>query len=242
MNDLIRQLGELCEVDKSAQALREQLALYPKMLSDLDAREQIFLEKRKAGKDELAKAKDAWRKAELEVRSLGEQIQKYLQHQSQVKTNKEFTALTQEIDGVKAKIDAMESLGLEALETETKAEEELKNTEKELQALANEINEERSRIKSQITEKEDHLKQEEDEHRRRAEELPEELRDMYELLNERFPGSAIVPVKNNCCGGCSMNLVSQVLLDVRRGEVSARCENCARLLYAAEGAEVSKPG
>ena len=132
---------------------------------------------------------------------------------------------------MKAKIDAAEEEGLGALEEQERFEKRVKESGDDLDRLREELKTERARIAGQVGDKEAQLEKNEAEHRRRVEDLPEDHQEIYDLLNERYPGTAVVPVKEGGCGGCSMNLVTQRVLDVRRGEISVRCDHCARILY-----------
>ena len=154
-----------------------------------------------------------------------------VRNQSKVKTNKEYAAITAEIDGTKAKIDAAETLGLEALEVEENAETEIEETGKANEVLKKELDEERARIEAQIKEKNARLAENQDEREKRIEQLPLEFQDLYQPLNDLHVGSAVVPVTEGSCGGCNVGLTSQRILDARKGDGSARCENCGRILY-----------
>lgn len=241
MNEFVQNLVDLGEVDSQSQTLREQLALYPKMLADLDRREETAKGKLQQAKQDSDKAREAARNAERDVEVLREQINKYLMQQSSVKTNKEYVALNGEIDTVKAKIDNLDQKGLEALENEESAEEAIGVAEKALQALQEELAEERRRIQGQIDEKQRFLKEGESEHQRRAEALDEETREIYELINEKYPGDALAQVSAGSCAGCGMKLVTQLVLEARRGETIARCGFCQRILHDPAGLAASNP-
>jgi predicted nucleic acid-binding Zn-ribbon protein len=179
MRDLLPQLVDLNDVDKSAAQLREQLQLYPRMLTDLDRKEEAARARRDRAKDQLAHAREARRKAELEAVSLREKILKYQAQQALVKTNKEYAAITEEINAVKAKIDEVETGGLEALEQEDSAGSELKQAEAALERESKEFQAERRRIQDQVQEKESRLNQLVEEHRRRVEQLPEDFQELF---------------------------------------------------------------
>lgn len=233
MNPVIKQLVELTAVDRAAQALREQLALYPKMLADLDTSESALSKREADAKTRFKAGREALRKVELDIAALKEQITKYTLQQGQVKTNKEYHAITEEIQGVKSKIDVLETSGIEHVVAEEEADDQEKAAARELNELKKEHTVERSRIQKQIEEKQARLKEFEAEHASLVAALPEENQELYELLNHRYPGTGVVPVRDGSCGGCNVHLVSQYALDARLGEKIVRCDNCTRILYDA---------
>lgn len=53
---------------------------------------------------------------------------------------------------------------------------------------------------------------------------------LYDKLRRRPGGSSVVMIKGAECGGCGVELTSQMVQQARRGEVSA-CPTCGRILY-----------
>lgn len=231
MNPVLPKIVDLTVIDREAQALREQLALYPAMLAELDRLEAAAAAREAEAKERHKAARDVVRKSELDIGTLREQINKYILQQAQVKTNKEYHAITEEIQGVKTKIDALETKGIENVELEEQAQADIKKAQDELAALKKEHGAERDRIARQIADKEARLKELEAEHNARLAELPDELQEPYEILNQSYPGSAAAPVRDGGCGGCNTKLVSQRVLDAKLGERIVRCDNCNRILY-----------
>ncbi len=60
---------------------------------------------------------------------------------------------------------------------------------------------------------------------------PEPLR-RYEVLEERYGKTALVPVKNSVCTGCFIRQPGSGLIEV--GEEIYQCQHCGRLLYRPE--------
>ena len=53
----------------------------------------------------------------------------------------------------------------------------------------------------------------------------------YEKILEKKNGLAIVPITNNVCGGCYMNVPPQTVNELRMHDKVVICELCARLLF-----------
>jgi predicted nucleic acid-binding Zn-ribbon protein len=147
MDPLLPQVIDLCELDREIHDLDEQLERYPKTLADLDARERAAVDRTAAAKSEHERAREARRKAELDVRALRDKIAGFALQQSRVKTNREYDAIKAEISAVEARIDEAEGRGLEALEIEERAEREMREAAEAVERLKGELAEERARIR-----------------------------------------------------------------------------------------------
>jgi uncharacterized protein len=236
MNDVLRQLVELTGVDQELVKTREQLGHYPAMLARMEAAEAAEQHQIDQMETVLKAARHDRTQAEKEVGALREKIQKYLGQQASLKTNKEYQAMTAEVDQTRAKVDDWETRGLEALEREEASESRRKQARLRLEAMQRDHAAERRRIEEQSTEKQERLSRLQAERLRRLETLPEPQRDQYELLNEHFPGMACAPLEGESCGGCHWHLVAQTCQVVRLGHEMIECDHCRRLLYAREDA------
>lgn len=231
MRDYLPQLIDLCELDRSIHELREQLHLYPGLLKGLEAKEKQAKREIEAIQERFKRSREGRRQAELDAASLREKIRKYKIQQGQVQTNRELEAIVHEIETLEAKIDGLDSFGLESLEAEERAQEQLGDAEDRRRKLVEENDRERARISEQTERKRRELATLQQEQAQRMARLPEDIRDLYEILNQKYPGTAVVPVKEGACGGCSMGLVRPRITEVRRAERAVRCDNCTRLLY-----------
>lgn len=242
MDELLGQLLELCELDAEAHALRGQLALYPQMLAESERREAEAKSNLERSRKLFEKFHERRRSAELEVATHRERIAKYQAQQNQVKNNKEYEAINEGIRTAKEKIDGLDFEGLEALEQEEAEQAAIVVHRETLQDVQTEAASERERIAAQQAAKSGQLAEREHERERLIGRLPEEYREPYALLDEKYPGSALASIVNGACSGCSMNLVTQRTAEVKRGTVGVRCDNCARILYDAAMREAGKSG
>jgi hypothetical protein len=234
MNDLLRRLVELTEVDRELVKTGEQLAKFPAMLTKMEAEEAEARRTIEEAGAALKTARQSRQQAEKEVGGLREKIQKFQSQQTSVKTNKEYEAITHEIEGTRGKIDEWETRGLEELMREERAQDRRDAAQKKLEALLAAHAAERDRIENQQREKTERIADREAERARRVAALPDDWQEQYILLNERFPGTASVKLEGESCGGCHWHLVAQTVQEVRAGEGITECEHCRRILYASD--------
>jgi uncharacterized protein len=149
----------------------------------------------------------------------------------QLKTNKEYTAMQQEIAGFKADQSLIEDEILALLDQMDAAKTALV---REQGALAEKKSVMES-TKQELTQEGQQLERElADLQTQRAEksgQVPAHVLSRYERILSNREGVALVPVAHESCGGCSMSVPPQVVHQLRVGEELITCESCARILY-----------
>ena len=159
-----------------------------------------------------------------------EKLSKYEEQLYQVKTNKEYDAITTETEEVKEKITESEDEVL-------KIEEELENAEntiielgEEIESLASELEENKIELKKTMVataEEENLLKQEREIIVNKS--GPEIIKN-YELVRKARDGQGIAQIKDNVCGGCYSFLPPQKVVEVKKMKKIYTCEYCGRIL------------
>lgn len=173
-------------------------------------------------------------KADVDILTLTEKIEKLKEQQFEVRSNKEYDALTKEITHAENQIEKLKKqmtelegrLQVAKSDMETLAE-ELKNIESELKEKQKELEE-----VSAINQNEE-LKFK---HEREKILVRIEKSDlvMYERIRKAKDGLAVVPVRRGSCGGCHNRIPPQRLLELRQHEKIFKCERCGRILVSDE--------
>lgn len=161
-------------------------------------------------------------------------IKKYTLQMYQVKTNKEYTALQEEIGRIKADNSIIEEAVIKILDQVDAANKEiakerefLKKEEVSLNETKKNLNEEAGRIKAELGS----LKAQRAE---LAAKVDKAILVKYERIISGKDGLAVVPIANESCQGCFRMMPPQVINEVRMKNELVFCENCARILYIEE--------
>lgn len=237
----------LAEMARREEAARARLA---REKDDLEA----FREEAAAEKKLLDEALKEHKSLDLDLGKIEEQTRKYSTQMYDVKTNKEYTALKDEIDKNKAEASKMEDriLHLMLREDELKGTAgrravELKEKTGALSALEAEVSALLGRMAS---EREGLLAQ----RRERAGALAPRLLERYERIRQLRGGSSVARVteapggREAACGECHMTIRPQIIVEIYKGEELIACESCGRILHLdmqpspAAGAESDRPG
>jgi len=226
---ILEQLVELQELDREIIQARKQAAALPQKIKALDARlaeEEKVFEELAAQTTDTSKRR---RQLEREMRDLEEEVERHKKRLMEVKTNKEYAAVNQEIGLLREKIDAIETEILEMIEAEEAHEKRVAHERERLEQLRSQVEKERQRIRERIAEKKEKIKRLAAERERQRTKIPADVLALYDRLFERHPGDVVVPAVRNHCGGCHINLVSQKMLEIRQMKRIVQCEGCLRI-------------
>ena len=230
LEQVLKQLVELQELDSKLMHLESLKGDLPHQVSllraDLDkARSEL---EDSQNKNVLYKRERGI--AEMEDKALEGKQKKYEAQLFQVKTNREYDAVTHEIEGVKEQITTKEGRILELMDLE----EETKTTTEQLTETI-------GKMETKLLEKEKQLKEklaktEKDEARLHDQRdkvhrvLTPRMLSTYDRIRKAKTGFVVAPVVKRGCGGCFKSLPPQRIVEIRQMNKIYLCEVCGRIL------------
>lgn len=232
----LRLLREFQDLEREIAALEAAAREIPKVLQSLEG-EMATSRAEQAEREARRKSLERERlKRESDVEAERDRLRKAQGKQLEVKTNKEYTALLHEIDGIKGKIDRLETEILELMESaETAAEEihqgagRLREREAEAEGRKKEETEKLHRMETRLAELREI-------HRRLSGGInPEWLTEYRRVKAAR--GWAVAGLNGNICGGCHQSLMPQLIHQVKHGDEVLACPHCNRILYPPDEAQ-----
>lgn len=181
--------------------------------------------------------------ADSEIVGLRQRLEKYKSQQFAVRSNREYDALTREMDGASEAITRLEK-EMEQLEAQaTNARTELAEIDVRIEAAKTHLEEKRVALAeiSKLTEDEElHFQHE---RQKAVTRISKQDLAAYERIRKAKKGMAVVPVKKGACGGCYNRVPPQKLLELRQNERMYTCERCGRIIVSDEIVELAaKPG
>lgn len=181
--------------------------------------------------------------ADSEIVGLRQRLEKYKSQQFAVRSNREYDALTREMDGASEAITRLEK-EMEQLEAQaTNARTELAEIDVRIEAAKVHLEEKRVALAeiSKLTEDEElHFQHE---RQKAVTRISKQDLAAYERIRKAKKGMAVVPVKKGACGGCYNRVPPQKLLELRQNERMYTCERCGRIIVSDEIVELAaKPG
>ena len=195
----------------------------------------------------LIEEADAQRRAaEAEVMDSQEQLKHYQEQIGRVRNQREYSALLQEIDLIKQQIQRSEEQGIQAMERQELERARLEEEHQAFGDLEARYNQELEKWEAQKPEVADKAEALRDRISVLDEQLPEPIRQQFQLIRQRFDGVALAQVRELQrvgkgpqmwhCSGCNYRVLPQSLVEIRNSGSVVLCDSCKRILYFVEEA------
>lgn len=234
LKEQLEMLRQLQVVDSQIYKFREEKDAKPR---EIDALKSAFEQKKQAlaaAEKTFLDAQKEKKDRELECAAKEESAKKLQAQLYQLKTNKEYNAMLQQIADSKADASAIEDKILEAMDKIDKVKTSVDEEKKHLQGEEQAFNTAKGAIEARIREIDGKLQEAT---ARRTQLLPgidKKLLSDYERILKSREGLAIVCVKDNNCSGCNMKVPAQVINMIKMYEQIQTCEACNRILITCD--------
>ena len=191
------------------------------------ARDRSHLDAARAALDASQKAR---KQNEAAVQDLETKRSKYKGQLMEVKTNKEYTAMLHEIEGVERDIKAREDVILEEMEKAEGLAAGVKGEEtdfKVVEAEAKKAQAELDGATARLQASAERLRGERD---AVAASIPEDVRELYARVAKQR-GSGVAEAREGMCQACHVRMRVQIWVEVRKNEQLFQCESCSRIYF-----------
>jgi predicted nucleic acid-binding Zn-ribbon protein len=224
-------LWELQKIDLILKKIEEGKDRFPKEIRKLDEKQSIEKEKIQKERERIESLEKERRQKEKHLSTEQEKIKRAEGRMFEVKTNKEYQALLNEIEAIKEQTSREEEEVLQILEEIDEVRKDLSKREKEVTTTLDKIGKEKKKIQEKM-EQDDRLWKEQKERREvLSKQLESNLFKLYSRLKEKRQGVGVVNVKHETCQGCFVNIPPQMFIEVQKHNTIIRCPNCNRILH-----------
>lgn len=242
MNAKVKALVDLQRVDADILELNRAGEAHPLRLAELDKK----LDQAKAAleneQQRLAANEKQRRDLETEVQTQKDTIKKWEGRLSEIRTPREYAALSREIDISKKAVENLEQQNAELRATAEPIKQAIDHRQKDLLTQHETLGVEAKDIRGKISSLKDKLGALEGQRTEAKRAVDPVLLARYENIRKKR-GVALVPVQGGTCRGCHMSLPPQLYNLLRSGQIDIEtCPNCFRLVYAPDPApETTSP-
>lgn len=234
MEDKLRRLYALQKVDTSLDELEELKGDLPTAIANLEEKIQQVENQLKELENTVKQSLIERDRADLDIATLTEKIEKYKAQQFQVKTNREYDALSREMDNAQESIMTLEK-EMETLEGKAQvAKEDMEKLKPQLEDLQKELAEKKRELGEVTKANEDEELRLRHEREKIVVRIDKSDLVIYERIRKAKGGKAVVPVRRNACGGCYNAVPPQKVLELRKNNKIYTCEHCGRILVSDE--------
>ncbi|MFB6229742.1 MAG: zinc ribbon domain-containing protein [Salinibacter sp.] len=233
VEDQLRALVRLQHIDNRIDQIEKLRGNLPEEIQDLEDEEAGLKTRLENHKEEVQEQKVAKRQAELDIKEAEGLIDKYEEQQLEVRNNREFDALTKEIEGQEERIAEAEETIEEAEETIETRKAAIEDTEERLEELDEVLDEKREELDEVVEDTEDEEATLEELREQAAEKVGSRYLKAYSKLRDRLrDGRAVVPLKRGAAAGFSVPPQRQV--EIRKRKSILTCEHTGRIIVDQE--------
>ena len=226
----ITRLVELQDIDSQLEDLNSLLGDLPKMVDELNEKENSLKDRVEADKVNLKEINLNNSKSEKVNSDIQEKINKLTDQLFLVTNNKQYDALTNEIEHLKEQKKENEELLISNLEEKETLEKNINKNEASLEELKTDLDVRRNKLDEALSETADEKAALENSRKKQVTEIDDNTMQVYNKVISARSGIAVVPLSGNSCGGCGAALPLQMVSEIRAGDLH-NCQSCGRFVY-----------
>jgi len=226
----ITRLVELQDIDSQLEDLNSLLGDLPKMVDELNEKENSLKDTVEADKVSLKEINLNSSKSEKVNSDIQGKINKLTDQLFLVTNNKQYDALTNEIEHLKEQKKENEELLISNLEEKETLEKNIDENEASLEELKTDLDVRRNKLDEALSETADEKAALENSRKKQVTEIDDNTMQVYNKVISARSGIAVVPLSGNSCGGCGAALPLQMVSEIRAGDLH-NCQSCGRFVY-----------
>ena len=229
----ITHLAELQDIDSQLDDLNGLLGDLPKMVEELNEQESRLISKLKEDKTRLKDINLSLKKSETANSETQEKINKVTDQLFLVTNNKQYDALTNEIDHFKEQKDENDSHIISSMDEKEVLEKSMNENETSLEDLKTDLGIRRKKLETALSETSEEKAALEKSREQQISKIDFSTIQIYTKVISARSGVAVVSLSGDACGGCGAALPIQMASEIRAAAAHThRCDNCGRFVYS----------
>ena len=229
----ITHLVELQDIDSQLDDLNSLLGDLPNMVEELNEQESRLISKLEEDKTRLKEISLSLNKSETGNSEIQEKINKLTDQLFLVTNNKQYDALTNEIDHFKEQKDENDSHIILSMDEKEILEKNIRENETLLEGLKSDLDIRRKKLESALSETSEEKAALEKSREKQISKIDSSTIQIYTKVISARSGIAVVSLSGDACGGCGAALPIQMASEIRAAATHThRCDNCGRFVYS----------
>ena len=231
MKEQIDFLVKLQEKDREMDWYRLQLREGPKRLQSLEKELVELQEDVETYKRRIQDLQKAQREYETAIEDGIANIRKSRGRLMSIKSNKEYQALLREIEETEKGNSDKEDKVLGCLEDLEKLNKELENKDKDLSAMRDRLENEKTILAKELARVHEEFSRAEKSREKLIQTIDPQLLTKYEQIKTMSGGIALALVNNATCSECNIGIPPQMYNELQRQDSLKYCPNCQRIIF-----------
>jgi uncharacterized protein len=230
MNADLEKLVRLHHAETALRRIESDLAEIPRLRQEIEDRLQRDRSHLDAAKSALAGSQKARREQEGAVADLKAKLSKFKGQLMEVKTNKEYTAVLHEIEGVEREIRARDDLTFGEMVKEESLAQDVRREEADFKAVEADAAKEKDGLDARASALGAEARRRQADRDAAAASIPEEALAVYARVAKQR-GTGLAEARDGMCQACHVRMRLQIWVEVKKNELLLQCESCSRILY-----------
>jgi uncharacterized protein len=227
----LKNLYQLQLIDSKIDRLRTIRGELPLEVSDLEDTVAGLETRLKNVTEEVSDLENSLTEKKQAIKDFQSNIKKYEAQQGKVRNNREYDAITKEVEFQNLEIQLAEKRIKEAKAGIAAKSELLEKSTIEFEERSKDLKAKKSELDEIIAETEKEEKELIKDSEKAASNIEDRLLNAYKRIRKNSRnGLAVVAVERDACGGCYNKIPPQRQLDIRLNKKIIVCEHCGRVL------------
>jgi predicted nucleic acid-binding Zn-ribbon protein len=231
LKEQVELLIELQKLDLIAASINLKKRELPEKISKADEEFTVFLDGLEAEKNKVGDLQKHHKEKEEKLKRGIENLKKTRDRLSDVKTNKEYQAVLNEIQSIEGKNSELEDEIILAMEELDADRSQLKIKEDEYAKIKLQYEKNKKKMEEELQLLDTDLLTCQKNSVECTKKIQEPLLKRYEIIKGKRNGLAVVSVWKEVCDGCHVNIPPQVYIELQRASELMFCPNCNRIIY-----------
>ena len=236
MNQTLEQLIKLQEIDSRLLEIREHMGDLPGTVESQESEIATLQTENTEKHERITQIEKDIRHHEAEIDDFSSKLDKYKEQLFLVTSNKEYEALNQEIDHMKAAILESESVQLAFEEEKTGLEETIKLNSGKIENIMESLTGNKAELEEALAETVHEQEELEKSKNSLKDGIESNYLNAYQRIASARDGVGMVSIIGQACGGCYSQLPPQTVIEIKQNNQIITCPGCGILLFW-DGAE-----
>jgi predicted nucleic acid-binding Zn-ribbon protein len=239
LKSILQSLYLLQLLDTELDDLREMRGDLPETVNAMESELQVLEQRVEEIEEALKRGATERSMKEKESLELIAKIEKYKGQQLEVTNNREYDALTREMESAETTIATNEALVQDWVERNAELKASKLQFETKRDELRKELDVKREELKEILEATHEEELKFEGRRRQAVNEVLERDMELY-LRIRAAKGKAVAPIRRESCSGCYNVVPPQLILEIKKNDRLFICEHCGRILVSEQIAHDTK--
>jgi predicted nucleic acid-binding Zn-ribbon protein len=218
-------------LDQQIGGLNQRISTIPLQIQELERKIERFHRSVQEKENLISENHRTRKQLEGDIALIETKRNRYKEQLDTVKTNKEYTALQHEIEGVNLAIRQIEDQILAKMEEAELLKLHLEEAQRAMNKEEKVILEEKKAKEADASKLEAELQELRKQREGWVVQVPPPTMAVYERTATHRKGIAMAEAKDEICQECQMRIRPQLFQEIKRNDTIITCESCSRIFY-----------